>query len=148
MNKVTLFGRLVKDPELRKSAKSNLSVASFTLAVRRKTKNAAGEYESDFVRCVAWRNLAELIMQYFFKGSRILVCGSLRTDSYEKDGKKQYSTYVVVDDINFVDKADKQASEAPAKTSSQSRSASAQAKPQAGGNNSVDDFPFPDDFPF
>lgn len=144
MNKITLFGRLVKDPELRKSAKSNLSVASFTLAVRRKTKNAAGEYESDFVRCVAWRNLAELIMQYFFKGSRILVCGSLRTDSYEKDGKKQYSTYVVVDDINFVDKA----SDAPAKTNSQSRSASAQNKAQAGGNNGPDDFTFPDDFPF
>lgn len=148
MNKITLFGRLVKDPELRKSAKSNLSVASFTLAVRRKTKNSAGEYESDFVRCVAWRNLAELIMQYFFKGSRILICGSLRTENYEKDGKRQYSTYVVVDDINFIDKADKQASDAPAKTSSQSRSASAQAKPQAGGNSSVDDFPFPDDFPF
>lgn len=145
MNKVTLFGRLVKDPELRKSAKSNLSVASFTLAVRRKTKNSAGEYESDFVRCVAWRNLAELIMQYFFKGSRILICGSLRTDSYEKDGKKQYSTYVVVDDINFVDKA----SDATAKTNtSRSTNTTAKTQPQAGGNNSVDDFPFPDDFPF
>lgn len=145
MNKVTLFGRLVKDPELRKSAKSNLSVASFTLAVRRKTKNAAGEYESDFVRCVAWRNLAELIMQYFFKGSRILVCGSLRTDSYEKDGKKQYSTYVVVDDINFVDKA----SDATAKTNTnRSSNATAKVQPQAGGNSGADDFPFPDDFPF
>lgn len=147
MNKVTLFGRLVKDPELRKSAKSNLSVASFTLAVRRKTKNAAGEYESDFVRCVAWRNLAELIMQYFFKGSRILVCGSLRTESYEKDGKKQYSTYVVVDDINFVDKA----SDASAKTNtSRSSNATAKVQPQAqaGGNSGPDDFPLPDDFPF
>lgn len=148
MNKVTLFGRLVKDPELRKSAKSNLSVASFTLAVRRKTKNAAGEYESDFVRCVAWRNLAELIMQYFFKGSRILICGSLRTDSYEKDGKKQYSTYVTVEDINFVDKA----SDATAKTntsrSANATAATAKVQPQAGGNSSQDDFPFPDDFPF
>lgn len=147
MNKVTLFGRLVKDPELRKSAKSNLSVASFTLAVRRKTKNAAGEYESDFIRCVAWRNLAELIMQYFFKGSRILVCGSLRTDSYEKDGKKQYSTYVTVEDINFVDKA----SDATAKTNtsrSSNATATAKVQPQAGGNSGADDFPFPDDFPF
>lgn len=145
MNKITLFGRLVKDPELRKSAKSNLSVASFTLAVRRKTKNAAGEYESDFVRCVAWRNLAELIMQYFFKGSRILVCGSLRTDSYEKDGKKQYSTYVTVEDINFVDKA----SDATAKTNtSRSTNTTAKTQPQAVANNGSDDFPFPDDFPF
>ena len=102
MNRCILTGRLVKDPEV-KTTQSQISVCAFTLAVDRKFKNAAGERQSDFISCVAWRQQAELLGKYFQKGSRIGIVGSLQTRDYEKDGHKVYVTEVIVDEIEFLD---------------------------------------------
>lgn len=103
MNKVILIGRLVKDPEV-KSTQSQISVCSFTLAVDRRSKNADGERQSDFLSCVAWRQQAEFLGKYFHKGSRVGIIGSLQSRSYDdQTGKKVYVTEVVVDEIEFVE---------------------------------------------
>lgn len=102
MNKVILVGRLTKDPEV-KTTQSQIEYCSFSVAVDRRFKSASGEKQADFINCVAWRQQAKLLGQYFQKGSRIGIVGSLQTRDYEKDGKKVYVTEVAVDEIEFVD---------------------------------------------
>ena len=105
MNKTILIGNLTKDIDLKKTT-SGIAVATFTVAVQRKFKNADNEYESDFINCVAWRNTAEFVHKYFTKGEKIAVIGSIQTRNYEaSDGTKRYVTEVVVDEVEFVEKA-------------------------------------------
>ena len=103
MNKVILVGRITKDPEV-KTTQSQNAVCSFTIAVDRKFKSPAGERQSDFISCVAWRQQAELLGRYFKKGSRMAIVGNLQSRSYDDaNGKKVYVTEVIVDEIEFVD---------------------------------------------
>lgn len=103
MNKFTGIGRLTADPELRTTI-SGITVATFTLAVKRTYKNKNGEYDADFLRCVAYKRTAEILGQYTRKGSQIGVEGWVQTRSYEdKDGKRQYMTEIVVDRIHLLD---------------------------------------------
>ena len=96
------MGRLTKDPETRYAQGSNTAITRITLAVTRDYKlKDAEEYETDFIGCVAFGNTAEFIAKYFKKGSLILVEGSIQTGSYEKDGKKVYTTEVKVDKARF-----------------------------------------------
>lgn len=98
-NKVILGGRLTADPELRKTP-NGTSVVSFTVAVNRRSKDA----QTDFVACVAWRQTAEIICQYFRKGSSICVTGSLQSRSWEdQHGNKRVAWEVMCDEVNFVD---------------------------------------------
>lgn len=103
MNKTILKGNLTRDVELRYT-QSNIAIARFTIAVSRNIKSKDGKYESDFINCIAYQNNAEFISKYFEKGSGILVEGHIQTGSYEKDGKKVYTTDVVVERVEFVDK--------------------------------------------
>lgn len=98
MNYVSLLGRFTRDPEVNYS-QSGKAYVRFSLAVNREFKKD----EADFINCVAWDKTAEIIGQYFNKGSRILVQGRLSVNSYEKDGEKRFSTDVVVSNINFID---------------------------------------------
>ena len=111
MNKAILVGRLTRDAELRTTG-SGTSVCSFTLAVNRRFKNADGNYDADFINCVAWRAQAEFISKQFKKGDMFGIVGNLQTRTYEKDGNKTYITEVVVEEVNFVGgkKSDKGAS--------------------------------------
>ena len=102
MNKVCLIGAITKAVEIRKT-KTDLSVANFTLAINRETKNKEGNYDADFISCVAYGNTAELIGKYLDKGRKISVEGHIQTGSYEKDGRKIYTTDVVVEKIQFLD---------------------------------------------
>lgn len=103
MNKTVLIGRLTRDPEL-KTTQNQIAVCSFTLAVDRKFKNALGERQADFISCVAWRQQAEFICKYFYKGSRLAIVGNIQTRDYENaEGKKVYVTEIVVDEAEFVD---------------------------------------------
>ncbi|MBE7031078.1 MAG: single-stranded DNA-binding protein [Ruminococcaceae bacterium] len=114
MNKVILMGRLTRDPELR-TTPNGVSVCSFSIAVNRRFKNAAGEYDADFINCVAWRQTGEFVSRYFAKGRMIGVIGSLQTRTYEKDGQKRYATEVQVDEAYFAgDKAGESGGAAPA----------------------------------
>lgn len=102
MNKVILIGNLTKDPELMTTT-SGVSVAKFTLAVQRKFKNESGNYETDFINCVAWRNTADNIKKFVKKGNKLGVVGAIQTRTYEtQDGDKRYITEVVVDEIELL----------------------------------------------
>ena len=103
MNKVLLMGRLTKDPEVKKT-QSNLSVCSFSIAVDRRFKDSNGNRQADFINCVAWRTAADVIGNYFHKGSRILVTGSLQSRSYDDQaGNKRTVIEVLVEEVEFVD---------------------------------------------
>lgn len=100
MNKAILMGRLTRDPELRQTP-TGVSVTSFTIAVNRRFAKEGGQ-EADFINCVAWRQTAEFVCRYFQKGSMIAVCGSIQTRSWDgQDGKKQYATEVVAEEVHF-----------------------------------------------
>lgn len=107
MNKIILAGRLTKDPELR-TTPNGVSVCSFTIAVNRRFKNADGEYEADFINCVAWRQSAEYLCKYQTKGDMVGVVGSIQTRNYEKDGQRIYITEVAADEIYSFGKSNKE----------------------------------------
>ncbi len=102
MNKVCLTGRITKNIEL-KYNQNNVAITSFTLAVIRKFKNQNGEYESDFINCIAYKSTAELLSKYVKKGDLLGIEGRIHTRNYEdKDGKRIYVTEVIVDSIDFL----------------------------------------------
>lgn len=100
MNKVTLMGRLTKDPEMRYSSNNNMPIAKFTLAVDRKFKQG-DERQTDFVFCTAFSKTAEFVEKYFQKGKQMGLFGRINTGSYEKDGQKVFTTDVIVEDVYF-----------------------------------------------
>jgi single-strand DNA-binding protein len=100
MNKVILMGRLTRDPEYSQTP-SGVTMARFSIAVNRRFAKE-GQQQADFINCTAWRQQAEFICKYFKKGSMIAVIGSIQTRSWDgQDGKKQYATDVVVDEVYF-----------------------------------------------
>lgn len=106
MNKVILMGRLTKDPEVRYSQGQNqTAVARFSLAVDRKFKRD-NEPNADFLNCVAFGKVAEVIERYCGKGSKIMVDGRIQTGSYtNKEGVKVYTTDIVVESMEFCEKS-------------------------------------------
>ena len=102
MNTVILIGRLTKEVELRYTEKE-LPIANFTIAINRDYKNENGEYETDFINCVAFQQSAKLMGEYTHRGDLIGVKGRLQTRNYEdKEGKKHYITEVIVERITFL----------------------------------------------
>jgi single-strand DNA-binding protein len=103
LNRIQLIGRLTRDPELRYVSNGN-PMAQFTLAVDRDFRNAAGDREADFIPCVTWRKLAELVGQYCARGRLVAVEGRLQTRTYEaQDGSRRRKTEVVGDRVWFLD---------------------------------------------
>jgi single-strand DNA-binding protein len=99
MNNAQIIGRYVKDPDVRQA--NDTTVARFTLAVDRKYKKG----EADFISCVAFGKLAEVISKYCHKGMKVAVIGRIQTGSYtNKDGQKVYTTDVVVEEQEFCEK--------------------------------------------
>lgn len=102
MNQVFLIGRLTRDIDI-KYTKDNIAIGNITIAVSRNRKNANGEYESDFINCVVYRETAERIEKYTHKGDLIAIGGRIQTRNYEdKDGNKKYVTEVVVERVTFL----------------------------------------------
>ena len=132
MNKVILTGRLTKDIEVKTTA-NDKEYCSFTIAVDRKFKDADGNRQADFISCTAWNKTAEFLGKYFHKGSRIGICGSIQTRSYEKDGQKVFVTEVLVEEAEFLDsKTDSQPQPQP----------KAQVQEQAEEMESIGKLPF------
>ena len=105
LNRVVLIGRLTRDPELRYTT-SGIAVANFSLAVDRPYTNQQGERETDFIRVVVWRKLAETVANYMAKGRLVAVDGRLQISNYEdKEGNKRQSAEVVAENVRFLDKA-------------------------------------------
>lgn len=102
MNKVFLIGRLVRDSELRYN-QNNVAVCRFTIAVDRPKQKDKEDSGADFPSCVCFNNVAVNLSKYVHKGDLIAIDGRLQTGSYDdKDGKKVYTTDVVVNKITFL----------------------------------------------
>lgn len=100
LNHVDLQGRLVRDPELRRT-QTGVAVVSFTLACDRDYTNN-GERETDFIPCVIWRQGAEFVEKYFRKGQMAIVSGRVQVRQYtDKDGNKKNITEVLADKVHF-----------------------------------------------
>lgn len=108
MNSVTIAGRLTRNPEL-KYTQGGTAVCNFTVAVSRYKKG--GENETDFINCVAFGRVAELLAEKTEKGGRVLVEGSIKTGKYEhKDGYTVYTTDVNAFKVSIIDWANQQGS--------------------------------------
>ena len=102
MNVILLTGRLVKDNEL-KTTTSNINVLQNTIAVKNDYKNKEGEYDSQFINFVAYRNNAEFLNKYTQKGSKVLLQGKWNTRTYDnKEGNKVYINEMIVDKVELI----------------------------------------------
>lgn len=113
MNLVTLYGRLVKDPELRYNQNGRAS-AFATIAVdrglskeKRQEAESNGQATADFIPVKAFGKTAETLSTYFKKGNKIILEGKIQTGSYVHDQKTVYTTDVMVTKIYFVEKKEK-----------------------------------------
>lgn len=99
LNKIIVQGRLVREPEMRRTG-NGTAVTSFTIACGRDF----GDGETDFLDCVAWKNTAEFVSKYFSKGRMAVVSGKLQIREWtDKDGNKRRSAEIVARDIYFGD---------------------------------------------
>lgn len=152
INKVTLVGRLGKDPEVR-HFDNNSSVCNFTLA----TSETYTDREGQRIEQTEWHNLAiwrkglvDVAEKYLKKGHLIYVEGKLRTRSWDdQSGNKRYTTEVVVDSFKMLERRDAAGGESPsmsnenAQSTSPSTSSNAGSSPSSSGNDDLsDDLPF------
>lgn len=123
MNKVILMGRLTKEPEIRyTNAAEPMAVARYTLAVNRRYKRQgerspqrsadgrggfakqSDDQEADFINCVSFGKNGEFAEKYLKKGQMIGVVGRLQIRAWEdKEGKKNWSTDVIVEEQYFAE---------------------------------------------
>ena len=100
-NMVCLIGRLVNDPEIKKTEKDN-SHSIITVAVQRDFKNSDGLYESDFIKCSLWNGIAKQVKEYCSKGDLIGIKGRIQNRRYEEDDETKYITEIIVDKVSFL----------------------------------------------
>jgi single-strand DNA-binding protein len=100
---ITVIGNLTDDPEL-KFTPSGAAVANFTVASTPRTfdrqTNEWKDGDALFIRCAAWRQLAENVAESLQKGQRVIVTGALKIRNFERqDGSKGTSVEINVDEI-------------------------------------------------
>lgn len=118
MNTGCWMGNLTKDVELKEVGATH--VAKFGIAINKQFKKKDGTLDKEvvFLDCEAWGKLGETISKYLKKGSKILIRGALKQDTWEdNDGKKRSKISVRVEEFNFVDSPEKSegADDSPAK---------------------------------
>ena len=113
MNSVSLIGRLTRDPEVRYGASSGSAVARFSIAIDRGRDRDGNDRGADYPNIVCFGRTAELVEKYLGKGRLVGIQGRIQTGSYEKDGKKVYTTEVLADRVEFLDRGDRADGSAP-----------------------------------
>jgi single-strand binding protein len=106
VNKVFILGALGRDPETR-FTNTNLQITSFSVATSTFRKGEDGERkeETEWHRITTIGRTAEVAQTYLSKGSKVFIEGHLRTRKWEnKEGKTQYSTEIVADNLQLLDK--------------------------------------------
>lgn len=103
MNKIIIYGNLGADPEVKIIGEK--SVAKFSVATSRRSKDKDGNKITDWHRVVLWDKLAELAQKYLTKGSSVIIEGEVQYGSYDnKEGVKVYTTDIVGNQMHFVGK--------------------------------------------
>ncbi|MEY2925244.1 MAG: hypothetical protein RLZZ337_1794 [Bacteroidota bacterium] len=106
INKVILVGHLGKDPEV-KYLDQNRVVANVTLATNERYMDRNGNRveTTEWHNLEMWDGLAKIAEQYLKKGSLVYIEGKLKTEEWEKDGIKRYTTRIRVTNMNMLDRA-------------------------------------------
>ena len=118
INRVVLVGRLTRDPELRRT-QNGTAVASFTLAIDNRLKDANGQYTTSFIPCVVWNQQAENCVRFIHKGSLVGFEGRLNQRTYQnKEGNNVQVIEVMCDSVQYLDpkKQEEPSQEAPKQT--------------------------------
>ena len=103
LNRVTLIGRLTRDPETRNTS-TGKTVASFSIAVDKRFKRDGGA-DADFFRVTAWGQTAEFVSQYLSKGRLVAVDGRLEQSKFiDKDGNQRETVEVVAENVQGLDR--------------------------------------------
>ena len=103
MNNIVLVGRLTRDIELRYIPGNGTPVGNFTIAVDREFTTKDGKKETDFIDIQVWGKSAENCANYIAKGSLVAIQGSLRIESYEKDGERRRIARVNANRVQFLE---------------------------------------------
>lgn len=136
-NKVIMLGRIVTDLDL-KSTPNGVSVLSFRIAVDRRYQTKGEDRKSDFFNVVAWRNEAEFISKYFYKGRPIMIEGELQNRSYvDKNGNNAVFTEIMVERATFVGDKSNNTSNSPYQSYPGNAGQAAPAHPAQNTNNSA-----------
>ena len=102
LNQVVLVGRLTRDPVINKTD-NNKQYSHVTLAVPRSFKNINGEYETDFIDCILWENVAKSTVEYCHKGDVVGIKGRIQSRLVDlEDGSKKYYLDVVAERTTFL----------------------------------------------
>ena len=117
VNKAIVVGRLGNDPETRSMPNGNV-VTNISVATSEKWKDKSGvqQERTEWHRVVFFGRLAEIAAQYLKKGSSVYVEGSLKTNQWEKDGQKHYTTEINAREMQMLGGNDfsRETNEAPA----------------------------------
>lgn len=104
MNSAVLVGRVVEAPELRYT-QDGQAVCTIRVAVNRPFTNREGKQDVDFIPIVAWRKLAENIVNYVVKGQLVSLEGRIQVRDYvDANGVKRFATEIVANQVNFLTK--------------------------------------------
>lgn len=103
INSVSIAGRLTRDMDVR-ATKSGFPIGNFSIACNGIHKGVGGDYEKvpNFFDCVVTGNRAEGLSKMLTKGTQVFLTGSLRQETWEKDGMKRSKVSIYVDTINIV----------------------------------------------
>lgn len=102
LNTVSIIGTLVKDAEL-KVVGNGFNICTMGVANNySQKKNDVYEQEVNFFDCRLLGKVAQALSPYLTKGTKVAVCGKLRQERWEKDGKKNSKVYILVEDIQLV----------------------------------------------
>ena len=98
LNQIVLVGRLARDITVHKSD-NGVKVATISLAVPRSFKNSEGNYDTDFIDCVVFENIAENTKEYCKKGDVLGVKGRVQSRVVQK---KEYLLEIVAEKVTFL----------------------------------------------
>lgn len=144
LNKAMVYGNLTRDPEM-KALPSGMNVTSFSIATNRRFKDRDGNYKDavDYHNITVFGKQAENCAKYLKKGSSAYVEGSLRTNSWEKDGVKQYRTEIIAERVQFGPRSDGGGSNAGGASAAPAGNDTAPAAPDYPEENiNPEDIPF------
>jgi single-strand DNA-binding protein len=99
VNKATVLGNVGRDPEIKTTSGGTL-IATFSIATSYKAKDR--DEKTEWHNITAFGRTAEIIRDYVKKGSKIYVEGRLDTQTWEKDGHKNYRTSIIVDELTLL----------------------------------------------
>lgn len=104
-NQVMLAGNLTRAPKLSYTPRGT-AVVDFGLAVNRKFKRDDGNMDEEvlFIECQCFGKRAEVISNYFDKGSPIFVQGRLKLETWEQDDQRHSRIRVIVQNFEFIER--------------------------------------------